>query len=157
MSKKFKCPECSQTEQSYAHLKEGQQFGPWYCDKCGYGVFVTVLDGDVDLRKAKDRKVNTLVLLKLNVPDTDIHIVVRGMDFSEVGSIEGDDHTEYYYNEHTCPWNYLGLPIKEGEDTDPHGLFVFQEKVLMPEGYDDTLGDIDEWRKLFGSLQEQDQ
>lgn len=156
--KTFKCQECGETEKSYAHLFVGQRFGPWYCDNCGLGVYGVVLEDGVELKKVKDRKVNTLVLLKLNVPNTDIHIVVRGMDFSEDGTVDysDDSSTEYYYNEHTCPWNYLRLPIKDGDDTDPHGLFVFQEKVLMPKGYDDHLRDIEDWKELFSSLREEE-
>lgn len=156
-TKKFACPECGSVEHSYGHLKAGQTFGPWYCDKCGTSVNGEVTADGVKTKLGEDVKFNTLVLLRLDVPGTEaepVHIVVRGMGFHKRGeqpSIEpGRD--EYFYNEHTCPWNYLRLPIKCGDDTDPHGLFVHQETILMPEWYDDHLDNIETWQELFPSL-----
>ncbi len=155
----FECPACGSPEHSYGHLSVGTSFGPWYCDKCGCGVTGAVTAEGVDIKLHTDCLARALVLLRLDVPGIDekpINIVVKGMTFHEVGEQPGfgNEHMEYFYNEHTCPWNYLRLPIKEGDETDPHGLFVFQEAVLMPADYENHLGGIDEWRELFPSLRE---
>ena len=155
--KLFACPECGSLEHSCDHLKAGQSFGPWYCDKCGCSILGTVTESGADIRIHKDRKANSLVLLRLNVPGTEdkpVHIVVKGFAFHKKGEtpeFDGDG-TRYFYDEGTCPWNYLRLPIKEGDDIDPHGLFVFEDAVAMPDGYEDSLDGIEQWRELFPTL-----
>lgn len=155
----FPCPECGSREHSCAHLGSGTSFGPWYCDQCGCGVRGVVTEYGADIEIHSDRKAKTLVLLRLNVDtvqEKPIHIVVEGMVFYPHGGKPAidQDSNRYFYNEHTCPWNYLRVPVKQGDDTDPHGLFVFQEAVLTPDGYDGHLGDIEEWIELFPSLRE---
>lgn len=86
---------------------------------------------------------------------TEVHIVVEGLGFSEADQpfLYGE-HDEYFYNEGTCPWNYLRLPIKAGDDADPHGIFVHQETIPRPAGYDGgSLDGIEQWRAWFPSLQ----
>lgn len=165
----FECPDCGTLTYSYEHFNGvPTTFGPWYCESCGCSVRGELLaDGTIDLERHIDRKADTLVLLRLDVPGTEdkpVHIVVKGMVFYPDGG-EPDVRSKndvYFYNEHTCPWNYLGLPIKEGDNTDPHGLFVHQETILMPAGYvnsfadiegeDDSFTDISVWAKYFPSL-----
>lgn len=162
--KVFACPECQSPEHSYGHLKTGSFFGPWYCNNCGASVTGTINANDVDIERHSDRKARTLVLLRLDVPGTEakpVHIIVEGMAFypdgSQPNAQEAQERGEYFYNQHTCPWNYLRLPIKEGESVDPHGLFVHQETILMPDGYDGMLIDsIEQWRDLFPSLRNTD-
>lgn len=153
----FACPDCGSLEHSCDHLQVGQSFGPWFCDKCGCSVKGVVTSDGADIDRGTKRKANALVLLRLDATGLDakpIHIVVSGMTFHEEGepAIFGDSGMRYFYDEGTCPWNYLRFPIKEGNDADPHGLFVFQEAVPMPEGYDGSLDDIDQWLELFPSL-----
>ena len=110
----------------------------------------------------------TSVLLSLNVATAEpLHIVVPGMMFVKQGKtieeelVEVNKTDKYFYEEHTCPSNYLGFPIKLGNDTDPHGVFSHQQTILMPEDYDgsinikDVKGDYDDigaWIELFSSL-----
>lgn len=162
MTKLFACPDCGSMEHSYGHLSAGDNFGPWYCDKCGCSASGVVSEDGVDIERGKDRKARTLVLLRLNGSSTNtdaIHIVVEGMVFYPEGGRPVIDlaRDEYFYNEHTCPWNYLRLPIKKGDDCDPHGLFVHQETVLAPEEYcgdldTDGFPSVENWREIFPSL-----
>ena len=47
------------------------------------------------------------------------------------------EHLEYYYEEHTCPTNFIRVPmIAVDGDTDPHGIFRFVRSVWMTPGYD---------------------
>ena len=158
VSKLFACPECGSLEHSYGHLADGSTFGPWYCDECGCSVRGRVTGESVDIELHTERKINTLVLLRLREPlatGEQVHVVVKGMTFCAPGETPDFEHDVYFYEEHTCPWNWLRLPIKEDDDTDPHGLFVHQETVLMPQGYGDFsnhLDGIEQWRELFESL-----
>lgn len=170
----FDCPNCGSPEFSHGHLKPGMSFGPWYCDGCGCAVRGKAQEDGVDIERTGEWKAKTLVLLRLDVPtqqDKQIHIVVQGMLFYKDGQnpegllFKQQGLDAYFYDEHTCPWNYLRVPIKEGDNTDPHGLFVHQETILMPEGYDGCIevedasgsySNIDAWHKLFPSLAAKD-
>lgn len=149
------CPECGSPEFSFDHLGVGSLFGPWYCDECGCGIRGEVISGGAEITIHSDRKAKTLVLLRLDKEvSPPVHIVVEGMIFYPAnGKPEINKESKaFFYNEHTCPWNYLGVRIKEGDDTDPHGIFAFQEAVLMPDSYDGDLHGIEEWKELFPSL-----
>lgn len=160
----FACPDCGSPEHSYDHFKKPTKFGPWYCDQCGASVIGEYLaDGTIEIERHTKRMAQTLELLRLDVAELKpVHIVVKGMVFYQEGGapVINVENKEYYYNQHTCPWNYLRLPIKEGDNTDPHGLFVHQETILMPKGYTNSINDvsqlsgIDAWKELFPSLRE---
>ena len=155
------CPECGEPTSTYNHLNPGSTFGPWYCGECGCGFHGTILDGGaVEITLASDRKYNTLVLLRLDAAvEKPICIVVEGMKFAPTGTppeyvlADVAENDGYFYNEHTCPWNYLRIPIMEGENTDPHGIFVHQETVMKPTDYDGHISrSVEAWRELFPSL-----
>ncbi len=152
------CPECGDSAHSWGHLKVGGSFGPWYCDACGFGIKGTVTEDGADIEGVEGRKMNTLVLLRLYEPlknGNAVHIVVEGMTFVKAGQHPDFSNDGYHYNEYTCPWNYLRLPLKDGEDCDPHGVFVHQETILMPDGYDSPIDGLDEWKMLFSSLRDE--
>lgn len=122
------CPACGQGERQVSHLAIGQTTA-WYCDSdtCGRHFSLEVLKtGDVLLAVLPERKVPTFVTLRSEQPVT---LVVKGMQFVKDGDEPKypDDHDQYFYNEHTCPTNYLGVEqVKTDDgDTDPHGVFVY--------------------------------
>lgn len=46
------CPYCNtRTDSSIDHLKTGQAFGPWYCNKCGGGYKGKVNGVDTEVQK----------------------------------------------------------------------------------------------------------
>lgn len=152
------CPECGADAHSWGERAVGSSFGPWYCDDCGFGIKGVATEDGADIEEAGGRKLNTLVLLRLYEPlknGNSVHIVVEGMTFVKPGQDPDFSNDEYFYNEHTCPWNYLRLPLKDGEDCDPHGVFVHQETILMPDGYDSSIDGLDEWKMLFSSLRDE--
>lgn len=76
----------------------------------------------------------TLVLLEL----AGVYFVVEGV--TKYGPRDKvQDHEEYFYNEHTCPTNFIRIPLiaKDG-DCDPHGVFTFVESVWMTTEYKDA-------------------
>jgi hypothetical protein len=112
---------------------ERQYAGPWYCKECGRGIRweVSVPDitgGQVEVVGiiTEESKIEQLVLLKLNKDCQDLHLVVRGMRFPPRDkNIEAE---RYYYEQHTCPTNYLTqaeVVILDKEDADPHGIFEY--------------------------------
>ena len=148
------CPGCNESTHRCGHLKSGAQFGPWYCKNCGLGIKGVATSDGADIEICKDRHVKTLSLLRLFEPLSNgesVHIVVEGSVSISPGENPDFSHNDYLYNEHQCPWNYLRIPLKCGDDTDPHGVFQHQETILMPEDYD---GHSFEWSDLFPSLSE---
>lgn len=164
-------PCCGEsTGSSSEHLPIGSDWGPWYCDSCGQGIRGFNSPTGVLVDKAHDRIVKTLVLLKLRQQTKEpIHIVVEGIMF-----VKNDEKPEdllekkqskdrYYYNVHTCPWNYLNAHIAENGDPDSHGVFEHVQTIIKPKadenekiitsgGYDFP-DDYYAWMDLFPILQ----
>lgn len=77
----------------------------------------------------------TLVLLKFDHARFGaVYFVIEGL--ATVGE-NPVDHSRYYYEEHTCPINFIhGVPlIANGGDLDPHGLFEVVDAKWMPQRY----------------------
>ncbi len=126
------CPTCDNTVATIDHLltnKYSGSFGPWYCNSCGIGVCGEVKEGILISTRSNlsSIKKDVLVLLKHYEID-DLFIVVKGMCFGN--KQEEEQNLAYYYNEHTCPVNYLGVDkiIYKG-DSDVHGLFEYVKHV----------------------------
>lgn len=119
------CPICGKEGKRVDHLPIGCKT-VWYCDECGGEFRLQVIEGgDVECEATGHRKDRTLVTLRSDAPVT---LVVEGMVFSQTPEDEREHHVEYFYNEHTCPTNYMGnvLRVISGDgDTDPHGIFRF--------------------------------
>lgn len=148
------CPHCGTPGSTVDHLKEGQSFGPWYCDSCNKSYTGEIVGGGVVLEKHESVKTPLVVLLKMgNARDKDVFILVNGMTFDDpTNKQDVAEGLEYFYNEHTCPWNYLNVPIREGWDSDPHGLFVYVDHIIKPSGFDDL--DFHEQFELFEMFKE---
>lgn len=164
------CMKCSQPVGEFDHLSIGVTAGPWYCRFCGTGHLIKRTEDGVNVSESKDRIVKTLVLLKLaERTKKPIHIVVEGRMFVPVGKeayeviSEQQGRDKYYYNEHTCPVNYLDAHIAVNGDTDPHGVFKHVQTVIKPDadanGRIVTMGGFTypdnylAWIDLFATLQ----
>lgn len=140
-----KCP-CSNDAQlmSVEHLfgsdydKRGEIFtvGSWHCDKCGVGYDITVNRSTGQVKMEKNKRTQVMVkfhvLLELDAKTEDkIYIVVADSYPNDWQS----ENFAYYYNEHTCPTNFLGRVnlIVEGDDFDPHGVFSYVRHVSQAE------------------------
>jgi hypothetical protein len=136
------CPNCGETAGSVDHILDGtgpNSFGPWYCNACGRGYHGELLaGGEIELRLSDTTKVETLDHLVLLPQDKPVHFLVKGMAFVDEPGSRGDPgHKRNFYEEHSCPTNYIGVEmIAVDGDQDPHGLFKFVASVDMPEGYD---------------------
>ena len=121
------CPYCHQSRFPIDHLVEGVRFGPWYCDSCGKSFSgVRTADG-ADITLLPRWKRDTKVTLEY-AHDPRLRLQVKGTRFSKGDGTEdkeADKHDEYYYEEHTCPTNFLHdcHEVSFDGDADPHGLF----------------------------------
>jgi len=80
-----------------------------------------------------------LVLLRVPPRLSPIYLVVRATQYRPEEAVDSGD--EYFYNQHTCPTNWIGdveMVIADGS-TDPHG--VAQWVASIPAG--DLLDDDD--------------
>ena len=146
----FKCP-CGGDEWSIEHLLDGSDpkatAGPWFCKQCGVGWWIEINKGPGMTVKLKDsgrRSAKTLVIMKLDPKDMDGHplyLMTEGIAFEPKEGEGGEpvidpDRDEYFYNEHTCPTNWLRSvrEIAIEGDHDPHGLFRYVEtRPFTPE------------------------
>lgn len=144
----------------YTHLmafpSKPDWFGPWYCDECGWAVTAAGYShGQMLVTALPERKINTLVLLVLNgasLRDEPIFLVTQGMVFEKNGKIDYSNQ-EYFYEQHTCPTNFLRADMLVGDDTDPHGIFRYLETVAMPDDWRERdAREIGDYEKLFATL-----
>lgn len=86
----------------------------------------------------------TLVLLMIEGKETPIYFVIEGLSQWPQPLDEMISHARYLYEEHTCPTNFIRIPlIASGGDLDPHGVFEFVDAVWMMDEYDPD--DADEY------------
>lgn len=130
----IKCPFCGdQSSFSITHLLEGDTtFGPWYCDECGQSIRGEVKSGSVEIEKHTAVKIDTLDLLCIPPRDKPVYFVVAGSKISPRDNRDEElGHTKFFYEEHTCPTNWLGevLEVVDRGDRDPHGLFEYMGSI----------------------------
>ncbi len=134
------CPGCGKGPKQVSHLEVGAKTA-WYCDECGVRFRLHVLSADaVDCEVIPgERKEKTIVTLRSEVPVT---IRVEGMNLINRENFDDDGTTpelrdRYFYEEHTCPTNFLGVlnVSDDAGDTDPHGIFKYvkTEPWVEPE------------------------
>ncbi len=141
------CPHCAaHTAACVDHLGGHERFGPWYCDACGgaYRGDRDAASGEWVLTPETGRKVPTLDLLVLRQQSQPVYLARHG--FSIVGdrgtvgkdhpidSPEHQDSTRFYYEQHSCPTNWLNdvVMVAVGNDHDPHGVIEFVRRVARP-------------------------
>lgn len=144
----FTCLACGIGEMYVEHLMDRNgTFGPWYCSNCGQAHRGKVENGICHVELGKRKKEETSVLLKMSPDAGDIFLIVKGSYFDDLNDGRprpchpfSDDKDRYFYNEHTCPTNYLQsaieiITIRNGEaDADPHGIFQY---VMTAPPFDD--------------------
>lgn len=131
LEKKYyiKCPHCGEGSSRIDHLFNDKNkvanWGIWYCDICGKGYKGIVKGKEVYIEKVNKRKDKCLVTLKYN----NLLIIIEGIFFD--GKFD-EESLKYYYEEHTCPVNYLRVEEVvdlKNNNIDPHGIFEFVEAV----------------------------
>lgn len=154
------CPWCGhQTNSSVSHLygyRMPVKAGSWYCDKCRkpYDILVKA-PGDVEITKAAHsdnrRFIPGLSLLRRGEGEDAVYFVMK-KDRYETNDgdtpEEAQDRERFFYEEHSCPTNWLRncVAVIEGADADPHGFLTFVRCVDVPQDFDRCQAD---WREIF--------
>jgi hypothetical protein len=122
----IRCPACGKGEFAVSHLPVGTKTA-WYCDECGVHFHLHVLsESQVETAVDPSERIEkTLVTLRSEQPVT---ILLEGMRFVRPGKPDDGDHDRYFYEEHSCPTNWLRHVLQVRDDTgddDPHGIFAY--------------------------------
>ncbi len=84
----------------------------------------------------------TLVLLKIDAKRGPLYFIVEGLGtWSEDYPKDPSEQGRYFYEEHTCPTNFVRgdiVAVYEVGNRDPHGVFDFVRAVWMPQRYLDA-------------------
>lgn len=154
------CPHCGgESGHRVDRLYSGapRAFGPWYCGQCR-GSFSGRVKApkDVDVWQNHDgaRFTRSMALLKLEADSRTVFFVMdhdRYWPPDDLGQSdrENQSHQRYYFEEHSCPTNWLSecVAVIEDGDTDPHGFLEFVRAVNVPNDFDED--DDSVWRALF--------
>ena len=154
------CPWCEEESGCRVdHLYGGtnfQRIGPWYCNECRKPIMGKInAPGDVEITKGDDSKRSfsrSMALLKFEGKDGPVFFVMdhdRYRDSSDETDEDNQNHQRYFFEEQSCPKNWLrdcAAVIQDG-DCDPHGFLDFVRAVDVPNDFDD---DNDQnWALLF--------
>lgn len=140
------CPHCEKTtERSVDHLLKEENlprtFGALSCNHC-HEEFkgVIQMDHSIDIEKVfgGSKYLPTMDLLVIPPQDKPIYLLRRGNRTFKPGEVLNDvkDNARYYYNEHSCPTNWMDNfeTIAFDGDGDPHGVVRYLNSI-MPEDY----------------------
>lgn len=127
------CPNCGNADGfACGHILSGEErreFGPWFCDGCGYSIRGRKTADGIEIEPTSERKIRTVDVLMLPPQETPVYFVVEGARYE--GQRHGGDtpeaeHKRFYYEEHSCPTNWLEpVMVYHDGDSDPHGLIEF--------------------------------
>lgn len=134
------CPHCNaKTDSSIDHLKPGESFGPWHCDSCGGSFTGTANGSETQVVKGRWYFKKTYDLLVLEPQDKPVYFVIGGRNY------DGDngEHKRYFYEEHSCPINWLRdiSMISFDADVDPHGVLSYMRSVEIPANLEPSAED----------------
>ena len=128
------CPNCGEDISSVDHLPNRFQ-GRWSCSSCdkSFNFEFTRVDDCIVIMLEEAKEHAKKVLITLRSDAKPITLKVQGRVYSDRnGNFDSEEEQiedkRYYYDEHTCPINYLDQVVKiiDGNgDDDPHGVFKF--------------------------------
>lgn len=158
----IRCPTCGEGEESgfeFTHfVADGRDttFGPWHCKTCGRGIrgsyHATDQSVDIEVLDASQDHKPGLMLVRLDPGDKPIHLILDQTIYPG-----WEDHNyRYLVEEHSCPVNFLRIPIIAGTGTDPHGVLRFVQIIERPEDCDwsgpDPHDTFEDFAKHFPAL-----
>lgn len=121
------CPKCDSNVGTVDHLREytyDKFWGPWYCDNCGQGVSGAIKNGEVIVGECSKSKGKAISILYRD----GLVFFLETDTYSDWEEEENKDR-RFYYEEYTCPTNFLGevfsIYDSEDEDLDTHGIFKY--------------------------------
>lgn len=115
------CPSCGGLS-AIGHTVKGRAY-TWWCsnDDCGKQYrWKQNENGSIDAEPTGVTVRRVSVLLKLDPQEKPLFLIVKGAE-------RAPEDQEYYYNEGTCPTNYLSEIEEVYLDgcPDPHGVFAY--------------------------------
>lgn len=130
-----RCCVCNEHEFRIDHIGVGQKVR-WSCDFCGNELNITVNAASCEVvPTGRLQTPVTVTLRSKTIPPITLKLHSWKYAHSADDSKEEyEGHQQYFYDEHTCPTNFMsqvGQIIFEG-DTDPHGVFEF---VSVEDGH----------------------
>jgi hypothetical protein len=156
------CPWCDKESGCRVdHLYEDNQFaagfGPWYCHECRRGIEGRVLSpGNVEVRKSMTKSgfSRSMALLKLEGKEVTTFFVMehdryRSGDPTDETDEANQSHQRYFFEEHSCPTNWLRecVVVIVDKDCDPHGFLEFVRAVDVSDDFD--VDDDSNWPAVF--------
>lgn len=152
------CPWCGEQSGCRVDHLYGDRLptkaGPWYCGECRQPFDVRVkAPGDVELTKTTmlgefSRAMN---LLRFDGKDGPVFFVMDKDRYREgdQSPTEFQDSQRFFFEEHSCPTNWLRdcVAVIEDGDCDPHGFLTFVRAVDVPQDFD--VDDDEQWAILF--------
>lgn len=144
------CPNCeAKTDSSVDHLNAGSTAGPWCCDECGVWYSLTIgpnREVSLEINGRSEPRRHGLALLKTRGSDP-VFFVFDCKRYRTVDDEEQQSSDAFFYEEHSCPTNWLRncVAVIENGDTDPHGFLEFvrsiditkEQKEILDEGQND--------------------
>lgn len=135
------CPTCKEGEFAVGHLIGREEDGDtwtWLCDSCGAGILFKLESGIFYCEpNPLQWKKKCVVLLRLR-QHRSVYAVVQDniYHFAPDGG-----NKQSFYDEHTCPTNFLRNIeyLVEGNDTDPHGIFEFMAMQQINGDLEDNM------------------
>lgn len=128
------CPSCKEHDFAVDQIKVGQTTGSWACPKC-HNYFDVTRCGARMFELTSTGEVETPVTVTLkSVTEPPIFLTLNAWKYpcdQKVPKEQYVDHQRYFYDEHTCPTNFLSQVerISFNGDNDPHGVFEFVSVV----------------------------
>jgi hypothetical protein len=148
----IECPYCKDYKHDVSHMiDQNTGFGPWYCKSCKRAIIFKVKNGEFFIEETDKTSDKALVALELPPLENSLFLIVNGI------YLDGDlnqEHKRYFYEEHTCPTNFLNdaREIIYNMQPDVHGLFRFLKAISYPDVSEIELCNYstDDWESLFG-------
>jgi hypothetical protein len=130
----------------------------WYCDECGALNLIEVRDSGVTIAIDPHKRIShTSVVLSFQPKNKPIYMLVEGRRYHDASKPrDGADgspveHDRYFYEEHTCPTNWLPNVVEVVYDgqVDPHEEIVTYIATLLGR----PKGEVNGAEQLPGFLQ----
>ena len=105
---------------------------------------------ELDKRPRPEPEPHSYALLKLEGAAKPLFFVME----ERYGSRDEDEyesHRKYFYEEHSCPTNWLRncLAVIEEGDTDPHGFLTYVRSVPIQAGQELDINSEPLWNEIF--------
>lgn len=170
------CAACGGDIATIDHLAEYKELKTaWSCKACGVKNNLVVINGNVveqSIDADPEYTYKTLALLQVRGMEPPVRFLVEGIYSTKdtTGKLTLDElnNKRYYYNEHTCPTNWLGVEkVELLGDLDPHEAFQFlaawgpgDTDAIEMVGFEPEESDSDEVRlggeDIFGNGDERE-